>query len=209
MYCSCSYTGICQIQLIIWPKPDLARFQICQGWNLAQALHRGSRTLRPQDTSAPRHFGTTKSVLKFQTNHQWRCVSSELFWIEVSRLFLDHGTRVEVSRTTFLVSKCLEIGAEVSQSVLTPKCPLTCIGALFGTKLFCRVDVDGVNTNSQLVGDGFVVSSHTRRQSRPSLQFPVLTSDDIIMSLCFKSYKNSRILHNTADSNNALHNPTS
>jgi len=27
-----------------------------------------------------------------------------------------------VSRTTFLLSKCLEIGAEVSQSVLMPKC---------------------------------------------------------------------------------------
>jgi len=40
----------------------------------------------------------------------------------VSRLFLDHGTRVEVSRNTFLVSKCLEISAEVSQSVLIPKC---------------------------------------------------------------------------------------
>ena len=39
----------------------------------------------------------------------------------MSRLFLDHGTRVEVSRTTFLVSKCLETGAEVSQSVLMPK----------------------------------------------------------------------------------------
>jgi len=40
----------------------------------------------------------------------------------VSRLFLDHGTRVEVSRTTFLVSKCLETGTEVFQSVLMPKC---------------------------------------------------------------------------------------
>jgi len=28
-----------------------------------------------------------------------------------------------------------------------------------GTKLFCRVGVGGVNTNSQLVGDSFVVSS--------------------------------------------------
>jgi len=55
-------------------------------------------------------------------NHRWRCVSSELSWVEVSRLFLDHGTRVEVSRITFLVSKCVEIGAEVSQSVLMPKC---------------------------------------------------------------------------------------
>ena len=28
-----------------------------------------------------------------------------------------------------------------------------------GTKLFCRVGVGGVNMNSQLVGDSFVVSS--------------------------------------------------
>jgi len=61
-------------------------------------------------------------VPKFKTNHRWSCVSSELSWVEVSRLFLDHGSRVEVSRTTFLVSKCLETGAEVSQSVLMPKC---------------------------------------------------------------------------------------
>ena len=76
---------------------------------------------RELDTSATRHFGTVKLVPKFKTNHRWSCVSSELSWVEVSRLFLDHGTRVEVSRTTFLVSKCLEIGAEVSQSVLMPK----------------------------------------------------------------------------------------
>jgi len=85
----------------------------------------GSRTLRPQDTSAPRHFGITKLVPKFKSNHRWSCVSSELSWVEVSRLFLDHGTRVEVSHTTFLVSKCLETGAEVSQSVLMPKCLVT------------------------------------------------------------------------------------
>ena len=35
-------------------------------------------------------------------------------------------THVEVSRTTFLVSKCLEVGAEVSQiGVLMPKCLVT------------------------------------------------------------------------------------
>ena len=45
------------------------------------------------DTSATRHFGITKLVPKL-TNHRWGCVSS---WVEVSRLFLDHGTRVEVS----------------------------------------------------------------------------------------------------------------
>ena len=78
-------------------------------------------SLGEPDTSAcTRHFGTTKLVPKFKTNHRWSCVSPEL--VEVSRLFLDHGTRVEVSRTTFLVSKCLETGAEVSQSVLMPKC---------------------------------------------------------------------------------------
>jgi len=71
------------------------------------------------DTSA------TKLVPKLKTNHRWSCVSSELSWVEVSRLFLDHSTRVEVSRTTFLSSKCLKTGAEVSQSVLMPKCPVT------------------------------------------------------------------------------------
>jgi len=80
----------------------------------------GYRTLQHQDTLG--HFGTTKLVPKFKTNHRWSCVSSELSWVEVSRLFLDHGTRVEVSRTTFLVSKCFETGAEVFQSVLMPKC---------------------------------------------------------------------------------------
>ena len=73
----------------------------------------GSRTLRLQDTSAPRHLGATKLVPKFKTNHRWSCVSSELSWVEVSRLFLDHGTRVEVSRSTFFgVPECLD--AEVS-----------------------------------------------------------------------------------------------
>jgi len=78
--------------------------------------------LREPDTSATRHFGITKLVPKFKTYHRWSCVSSELSWVEVSRLFLDHVTRVEVSRTTFLVSKCLGTGAEVSQSVLMPRC---------------------------------------------------------------------------------------
>ena len=66
---------------------------------------------------------------KFKTNRLWNCVSSELSWVEVSRLFLDHGTRAEVSRITFLVSKCLEVGAEVSQSVLMPMCPVAILYA--------------------------------------------------------------------------------
>ena len=45
-----------------------------------------------------------------------------------------------------------------------------------------------------------VRTQHTRWQSWPSLQFPVLISDDIMTSL-WKTSKNSRILHYTADSN--------
>jgi len=65
-----------------------------------------AQTVGKPDTSATRHFGTTQLVPKFKTNHRWSCVSSELSWAEVSRLFLDHDTRVEVSRTTFSVPKC-------------------------------------------------------------------------------------------------------
>jgi len=82
-----------------------------------------------------RHFGTTKSVPKFKRNHRWTCgaVSSELPWVEVSRLFLDHGTRVEVSRTTFFcrnvlrpVPKCRRVSW--CRSVLWSKCPVTWYG---------------------------------------------------------------------------------
>ena len=37
----------------------------------------------------PKQFSGSASV--------WSCVSSEMSWVEVSRLFLNHGTRVEVS----------------------------------------------------------------------------------------------------------------
>ena len=69
------------------------------------------------DTSATRHFGTTKLVLKFKTNHRWSCVSSELPRVEVSRLFLDHGTRVEVSRRLVPRFWCRSVLRSV------PKCP--------------------------------------------------------------------------------------
>jgi len=98
----------------------------------------GSRTLRPQDTLAPRHFGATKLVPKFKTNHRWSCVSSELSWVEVSRLFLDHGTRlevIEVCPTTFLVSKCLETGAEVSQCLDAEVSCNRSVGLLVPTEL--------------------------------------------------------------------------
>ena len=109
----------------MWEFPRLHVLELAFRNSNALCRFSWSRTLRPQDTSASRHFGTTKLVPKFKPNHRWSCVSSELSWVEVSRLFLDHGTRVEVSRTMFLVSKCLGIGAEVSQSVLMPKCPVT------------------------------------------------------------------------------------
>jgi len=80
------------------------------GLSTKGAGHFGHKTFRHRDNSA--------LLSKFKTNHRWSCVSSEFSWVEVSRLFLD----VEVSGTTFLVSKCLELGAEVSQSVLMPKC---------------------------------------------------------------------------------------
>ena len=84
------------------------------GLSTKGAGHFGHKTFRHRDNSA--------LLSKFKTNHRWSCVSSELSWDEVSWLILDHGTRVEVSRTTFLVSKYLEFGAEVTQSVLMPKC---------------------------------------------------------------------------------------
>ena len=96
-------------------------FSFCLSGGRLPMKSRTNPTWQP-DTSATRHFGSTKLVPKFTPNHRWSCVSSVLSWVEVSRLFLDHSTRVEVSGTTFLVSKCLDIGAEVSQSVLMPKC---------------------------------------------------------------------------------------
>ena len=79
------------------------------------AGHFGIKTL--WDTSAPQNWRRSLRRITGEAVSHRNCP-----WVEVSRLFLDHGTRVEVSRTTFLVSKCLEIGAEVSQSVLMPKC---------------------------------------------------------------------------------------
>ena len=76
----------------------------------------GHKTFRHRDTSAPQNWcRSLRRITAGAVSHQ-NCPGS------VSRLFLDHGTRVEVSRTTFLVSKCLETGAEVPQSVLMPKC---------------------------------------------------------------------------------------
>jgi len=81
----------------------------------------GSRGLRPQDISAPRHFGTN-----FKPNHRWSCVLSELSWVESVPTF--RRSDAEVSRTTFLVQKCLETVLKCLmrvRSVLVPKCLVT------------------------------------------------------------------------------------
>ena len=78
----------------------------------------GSRTLRPQDISAPRHFGTN-----FKPNHRWSCVLSELSWVQSVPTY--RRSDAEVSGTTFLVQKCLETVLKCLmrvRSVLVPKC---------------------------------------------------------------------------------------
>jgi len=76
-----------------------------------------SRTLRSQDTSAPQNW--CRSLIQITggaaVSHR-NCPGSKC------SDFSSITALVEVSRTTFLASKCLEIGAEVSQSVLMPKC---------------------------------------------------------------------------------------
>jgi len=74
--------------------------------SLMPAGHFGHKTLR--------HHKIGAEVLRRITGG---AVSSELSWVEVSRLFVNHGTRVEVSRTTFL-------GAEVpwDQCRSVPEC---------------------------------------------------------------------------------------
>jgi len=58
----------------------------------------GSRALRPQDISAPIHFGTN-----FKPNHRWSCVLS----VGVQSVPTFRQSDAEVSRTTFLMQKCL------------------------------------------------------------------------------------------------------
>jgi len=92
---------------------------------------RGSRTLRPQDTWAPRHIGTTKLVPKFKTNHRWSYVSHRN---------CPRSKRPGFSSITALVSKCLVprfwcrsvlrpvpkcLRVSCCRSVLWPKCPVT------------------------------------------------------------------------------------
>ena len=150
----------------------------------------GSRTLRPQDTSAPWHFGTTKLVPKFKTNHRWSCVSSQLSWVEVSRLFLDHGTRVKVSRTTFLVSKCLEIGAEVAQSVLMPKCLVAEVSGnhtygLCGNVMRCATEWTEMIFTARSSLHGICYSNSVRPSVRLSVRLSVCLSHSWTVSTWF------------------------
>ena len=83
------------------------------------------------DTSATGHFGTKTLRHQLKPNHRWSCVLSELSWVQSVPTFR-MSNDVEVSRTTFLMQKCLETvlkcrcRSEMSwcQSVLWPKCPV-------------------------------------------------------------------------------------
>ena len=76
----------------------------------------GSRTLRSQETSVPRHFGTTNLVPKFKTNHRWSCY--------VSHRNCPRSKWPGFSSITALVSKCF-VPRYWCRSVLrpVPKCP--------------------------------------------------------------------------------------
>ena len=63
-----------------------------------------------------------------------------------------------------------------------------------GTKLFCGVGVGGVNTNSQLVGDSFVVSSVWTHPSTVVTEFTISCADkwrynDVIVLTVIKFYE--------------------
>ena len=75
-------------------------------------LYFGSRTLWPQDISAPRHFGTI-----FKPNHRWSC-DLELSWVQSVPTF--RRSDAEVSHTTFFGAELSWDGAEVSHA--GPKC---------------------------------------------------------------------------------------
>jgi len=70
------------------------------------------------DASAPGHFGTI-----FKPNHRWSCVLSELSWVQSVPTL--RRSDAEVSRSTFLMQKCLEAVLKCLmrvRSVLVPKC---------------------------------------------------------------------------------------
>jgi len=58
---------------------------------VSERYHKGSRTIPPQDISAPRRFGAN-----FKPNHRWSCVSSELSWVQSVPTF--RRSEAEVSR---------------------------------------------------------------------------------------------------------------
>ena len=54
----------------------------------------GSRTLRTQNISAPRYFGTN-----FKPNHRWSCVLSELSWVQSVPTFRRSDAEVSCGRS--------------------------------------------------------------------------------------------------------------
>ena len=68
-------------------------FQYCLSVCLSVCLS-GSRILRPQDISAPRHFG-----INFKPNHRWSAVLSELFWVQSVPTFRRSDAEVSCGRS--------------------------------------------------------------------------------------------------------------
>ena len=109
--------------------------------NICSHRHRsGSRTLRPQDTSAPRHFGTTKLVPNFKTNHRWSCLIGIVLGRSVPAFPQSRHSclipRFWCRSVLRSVPKCPRVSW--CRSVLWPKCPVT-VGAqstLCGGKTF-------------------------------------------------------------------------
>jgi len=79
----------------------------------------GSRTSRLQDTSAPQNWCRSLSRITGGAVSHRNCPGSKCPGFSSITALV---SKCLVRYTTFLVSKCLEIGAEVSQSVLMPKC---------------------------------------------------------------------------------------
>ena len=130
-YVGCNYPAECRLP----PRGGIVirRFCLFVGWFVRSLMcslvcsfvsshpdtgcNDGSRTLRYRDTSAPQNWcRSLRRITGGAVSHR-NCPWSKCpGFSSITAL---------VSRTTFLVSRCLVIGAEVSQSVLMPKCLVT------------------------------------------------------------------------------------
>jgi len=79
----------------------------------------------------------------------------------------NHAAQVAMQKTDVATARC---------ATGTVLCPIHTADA-DATKLFCCVGVGGVNTNSQLVGDSFVVSSVRTHPSAVVTQFTISCAD--------------------------------